>query len=178
MMRVSMVGNSGSGKTTLGRALADRLGLPFVELDAIYHQADWRPLPLERFRERVGAIVEGPGWVVDGNYTAVRQLVWDRADTVVWFDLPRRTVVRQVLLRTVGRGLAGTELWNGNREHLSWLLRIDPDKSVVRWAWTQHEKYRRRYTAAARDPQFAHLTFLRIGSRADARALLARSSPA
>jgi adenylate kinase family enzyme len=80
---VSVVGNSGSGKTTLGRALADRLGLPSVELDAIYHQADWRPLPLERFRERVGAIVEGPGWVVDGNYTAVRQMVWARTDTVV-----------------------------------------------------------------------------------------------
>jgi adenylate kinase family enzyme len=167
-----VVGNSGSGKTTLGRALAGRLGVPFLELDSIYHQAGWQPLEREAFRARVGAVVEDAGWVVDGNYSAVRDLIWDRADTVVWFDLPRRTVIRQIVTRTLRRGLIRTELWNGNREQLTSLFRTAPEESIIRWSWTQHEKYRRRYAQAALDPDHAHLTFVRIASRADARRLL------
>lgn len=83
-----MVGNSGSGKSTLGAALAARLGVPYVELDSIFHQPGWAELPRHEFRARVGALVGGDTWVIDGNYTAVRDLVWARADTVVWIDLP------------------------------------------------------------------------------------------
>jgi adenylate kinase family enzyme len=175
--RIAVVGNSGSGKTTLGRSVADILAVPFVELDAIYHQAGWRSLPVEEFRQRVGAIAAGAAWVIDGNYSAVRDLVWARADTVVWFDLPRHTVMRQVLGRTLRRALTRAELWNGNREPLTGLLRRAPEESVVRWAWTQHAKYRQRYTAASTDPAYAHITFIRIGSRADAHHLLATQNP-
>lgn len=173
MRRVAVVGNSGSGKTTVGRALAARLGVPFVELDAVHHQPNWQPLPRGEFRRRVGEVVAADGWVVDGNYTAVRDLVWARADTVVWFDLPRRTVIRQVWLRTARRVLTRAELWNGNRESWVGLLCRDPEESVVRWAWTKHDEYRRRYAAASTSPEYAHLRFVRIASRADARRLLA-----
>jgi adenylate kinase family enzyme len=170
--RVSVVGNAGSGKTLLGRALAGRLAVPFVELDSVYHQSDWQPLPIELFRHRVERAVAADGWVVDGNYSAVRDLVWARADTVVWFDLPRWTVMRQVVGRTLRRGLTRVELWNGNREPLTGLFRVDPEKSIIRWAWVKHTVYRDRFAAAARDPDLGHLSFVRIGSRHDARRLL------
>jgi adenylate kinase family enzyme len=172
MRRIALVGNSGSGKTTVGRALAAALAAPFTELDSIYHQPNWEPLPDAEFRARVAPLVAADAWVIDGNYRAVRDLVWGRADTIVWFDLPRRTVLRQVVLRTVGRGLTRRELWNGNRESLSSLVKRDPEESIIRWSWTQHAKYRDRYRAAAADRQFAHLAFVRISSRADARRLL------
>src|SRR5215475_11726512 len=84
VQRVSVVGVSGSGKSTLGRELAGRLAVPFVELDAIFHQPGWTPLPEDEFRRRVAEIAAGDGWVIDGNYSAVQPLVWERADTVVW----------------------------------------------------------------------------------------------
>ncbi|MCW2504292.1 MAG: adenylate kinase [Actinomycetia bacterium] len=167
-----MVGNSGSGKTTVGRALAQAIGAPFTELDSIHHQPGWRPIEVPEFRERVAEVVAGESWVVDGNYRAVIDLVLARADTVIWFDLPRGTVMRQVLVRTVTRAVTRVELWNGNREPITGLFRIDPQHSILRWAWTQHAKYRDRYSAAAADPLNAHLTFVRIGSRAEARRLL------
>ncbi|GAA1032689.1 hypothetical protein GCM10009557_31990 [Virgisporangium ochraceum] len=172
MRRVSVVGNSGSGKTTLGKRLAALLRVPFLELDSVQHQPNWEPLPLEEFRARVAAVVAGDGWVIDGNYRAVRDLVWARADTVIWFDLPRGTVMRQVIRRTILRGAMRKELWNGNRETLRSLLSWDPEKSVVRWAWVKHADYRRRYSEASADPASAHLRFVRLRSRAEADAFL------
>jgi hypothetical protein len=107
----------------------------------------------------------------------VRDLVWARADTVVWFDLPRRTVMRQVVGRTLRRVVSRVELWNGNREPLTGMFRLDPERSIIRWAWVRHSMYRERYAAAARDPALAHLTFVRIGGRADAARLLANAAP-
>ena len=169
-----MVGNSGSGKSTLARALAARLALPCVELDAIFHQPGWTELPVEEFRAQAAEAAAGDAWVIDGNYTAVRDLVWARADSVVWIDLPRPEVMRRVVTRTVRRALRRQELWNGNREPWSNFLTLDPERSIIMWAWTQHAKYRARYEAAMADPAWAHLRFIRLRSPADVRTFLAR----
>jgi adenylate kinase family enzyme len=166
MRRVSVVGNAGSGKTRLSSALAARLGVPHVGLDSIFHQPDWTQLPTDEFRRRVRDAVTGDGWVVDGNYSAVRDLVWERADTVVWLDLPRPLVMWQVVARTLRRMATRQVLWNANRER--WRYLFDPDESIVVWAWAQHAKYRDRYAAAAAAPEYRQLTFIRLASRAEA----------
>src|ERR1700745_962235 len=97
--RVSVVGNSGSGKSTLARELAASLGVPHLELDSVFHQPGWEPLPRDKFQRFVTERTSEDGWVIDGNYSAVRPIVWARADTVVWLDLPRRIVIRQVAWR-------------------------------------------------------------------------------
>ena len=145
MERVWVVGNSGSGKSTLARRLAAAMGAPHTELDAIFHQPGWTELAQDEFRRRVEAVVTGPRWVVDGNYLAVADIVRTRADTVVWIDLPRWRVMRQLGVRTLLRGARRAELWNGNRETLRNFFSLDKEKSVLVWAWLQHEEYRRRY---------------------------------
>ena len=176
VQRVSVVGNSGSGKSTLARELARVLGAPHLELDGVFHQPGWVPLPEDDFRRAVEAAAAEDRWVIDGNYSAVRPLVWARADTVVWLDLPRRTVMRQVIWRTLRRAVTRQELWNGNREPLSGFLHWAPEESIVSWAWHNHGKYRDRYAAAAADPANAHLTFVRLTSRGDITRLLTEST--
>jgi adenylate kinase family enzyme len=166
--RVSVVGNSGSGKTTLARMLARELGADVLELDSIFHLPSWQELPREDFRAAVSAVVAGEKWVVDGNYSAVIDLVWEQADTVVWLDYPRRLVMRQVIGRTLRRLLTREELWNGNREPLRNITTLDPQRSILAWAWTQHPKYRERFTAAMADPANAHLEFVRLTTPRDA----------
>jgi adenylate kinase family enzyme len=168
-----VVGNSGSGKTTLAGSLAAALGAPHVELDSIYHQPGWTPLPDEEFRRRVAAVVEGKRWVVDGGYSVVREIVWRRADTVVWFDLPYATVMARTIRRTVRRTITREELWNGNREPLSNLWSLKPEKSIIAWAATRHKVYRRRYSEAERDPRWASLRFVRLRSQREADAFVA-----
>jgi adenylate kinase family enzyme len=150
VQRVAVVGASGSGKSTLARQLAQRLDLPCLELDGVFHQPGWTELEPAEFRQRVGAFVQQPAWVVDGNYARVRDLVLVRADTVVWLRLPRSVVMRQVVRRTTGRLLLRRTLWNGNRERLGSVLSLDPARSVVAWAWHRHGAYDEEYRERAR----------------------------
>jgi len=171
--RVSVVGTSGSGKSTVARELAVRLGVEHVELDALHHQPGWVPLPPAEFRQVVGARAAADAWVIDGNYSAVRPLVWARADTVVWLDLPKYKVMRQIIWRTFRRVASREELWNGNQERWRNFFSLDPEESVIAWAWHKHDEYHERYGKAAQDPANAHLTFIRLASRRDIARFLA-----
>ncbi len=149
------------------------LGATHVELDSIYHQPGWTPLADEEFCSRVAAATEPPRWVVDGNYSVAHEVVWAKADTVVWFDLPYATVLARTIRRTVRRTATREELWNGNREPLSNLWSVNPEKSIIAWAATRHGAYRRRYEEAERDQRWAHLRFVRLRSQAEADGFLA-----
>ena len=157
-----MVGNSGSGKSTLAARLAAALAIPHLDLDAVFHQAGWQPLPRPDFRAAVADFAAGDAWVIDGNYSTVQDLVWARADTVVWLDPSRSRVMRQLVPRTLRRMVRRTELWNGNRESWTALFRADPEQSILRWAWTRHAQTRERYARAQADPANAHLEFIRL----------------
>lgn len=173
--RVSGVGNSGSGKSRLAGRLAEILGVPHLELDAIHHLADWEPIDPGKFLARVAAVAATERWVIDGNYrpVVVDGPVWQRADTVVWLDLPRRTVMAQVTRRTLRRSIRREQLWNGNREPLRNLYAWDPNTSIIRWSWTQHAKYEERYGAAMASPAFDHLHFVRLRSHDETERWLA-----
>jgi adenylate kinase family enzyme len=175
MRRISVVGNSGAGKSRFAAALAGRLSVPYVELDSIFHQPDWVPLPVDEFRRRVEAKTRPEGWVVDGNYSVVRDIVWRKADTVVWLDLPRPMVMWGVVTRTLMRAARRTELWNGNRERWQDMFSRDPGQSIILWSWTNHAKYHDRYRAAMSDPAWAHLRFVHLRSRREAERLLSTS---
>jgi adenylate kinase family enzyme len=171
--RVSIVGNSGSGKTSLARALAARLRVPHIELDAIFHQRGWTELPVDDFRERVDGATSGDGWVVDGNYSAVRDIIWRRADTVVWLDLPRRVVMPRIIRRSAVRAALRRELWNGNRERWRNLVSLNPQESVIAWSWQNHARQRARYAAAMADPQWQHVDFVALHTPREVKAFLA-----
>ena len=117
-MRIAVVGtSSGSGKTTLSRRLAALLGVPHVELDALYHGPGW--VPADDFEDKVDTTIAAPGWVVDGNYFGrLGDRVISRADIVVWLDLPLRTCLSRLARRTAIRLWGREVLWNGNREGL------------------------------------------------------------
>jgi adenylate kinase family enzyme len=141
MRRVAVIGGSCSGKTTLARKLSVLLGVPHVELDALHHDAGWTEAPAELFQARVRAALEAApeGWIADGNYHGkLGNRVVDAADTVVWLDIPHRTVIRRVLWRTSSRLIRGTELWNGNRERLRDTFGRN---SIVWWVLRTHRGF-------------------------------------
>lgn len=174
MRRVSLVGASGSGKTTWGRTLARRLGIPFHELDFHFWGPDWTPVDGEAFQATVRELASGEAWVIDGNYSLARELVWDRADTVIWLDLPRLQVLLQVAWRMLSRAVLRRELWHGNRERLRETF---GRSSIVLWSWNQHPRHRRTLPQAMGDERWARLRFVRLRSHRQARRFLAGADP-
>jgi len=169
--RVVVVGTSGSGKTTLARRLGRALGVPNVELDALHWAPNWTEVPDEVMRERVDRALRGPGWVVDGNYLKMRDIVWSRADTIVWLDFSLPVMFWRVSLRTFRRVVRRVELWHGNRESLRNMLR-DPDHPV-RWSWRYHASKRAHFEEWTELPVNAHVEIVRLRTPAEARRWLA-----
>jgi adenylate kinase family enzyme len=169
MRRVSVVGGSCSGKTTFGRALAQIIAVPFVELDALNWQANWTMTDLETFKERVSAATAGDAWVADGNYggRGARDIVWPRADTVVWLDVPLLVTLARMWQRTTARIRRQEKLWGGNQETIR--NTFFSRESLFVWALTTHRRRRRNLARLMTLPEYGHITFhqLRSGAEAD-----------
>ncbi len=159
--RISVIGTSGSGKTTLARQLSQALHLPHVELDALYWGPNWTPTPIDPFQARVIQALSGDRWVVDGNYSKVRQMVWRQADTVVWLDYSLAVVLGRLTRRTLQRMVRQEELWNGNREPWQRLFNRD---SILLWALSTYGKRRREYPQLLSQPEHAHLRVVQLRS--------------
>ncbi|MEV6962805.1 adenylate kinase [Streptomyces sp. NPDC051207] len=169
MERILVVGVTGAGKTTLARTLSRRLGLPYHEMDALYFTGpNWAIN--NNLTEDVSRLTAKPCWVIDSpGYPEVRDLLWDRADTVIWLDYPKRVIIPRVLRRSFRRTVTREILFGGNRETWTgWLSREHP----AWWAWSQHGTRRHEVGRRVRDPRFAHLDTLRFDHPNDTAAWL------
>jgi adenylate kinase family enzyme len=162
MQRISVVGTSGSGKTTLASQIAERLAIPHVELDYLHWEPNWVEVADEVMRQRVSQVLVGECWVVDGNYSIVRDIVWGRADTVVWLDYSLTVIMSRLLWRTFVRSFTQQEVCNGNRESLQKAL-FSSD-SILLWALQTYKKRRREYRLLFQKPEYAHLNFVHLCS--------------
>lgn len=141
--RIAVYGQTGSGKSTLARELADRLGLPVIELDAIFHRPNWEATPEDEFCAKVLAELDrsADGWVCDGNYSIVREIVLPRADTIVRLRLPFRVSFWRLLKRTITRAWTKEPLWGVNYE--SWRMAFLSRDSILLWGITHHRAHAR-----------------------------------
>jgi len=166
--RIVVAGASGSGKSTLARGIADRLDLPYTEIDSLYHGPGWT----ERasFAEDVRAFAAGEQWVCEWQYDVGRPILLARCDLLVWLDLARRVTMWRVVRRTVRRRLRREVLWNGNREGSLWRILVDREQ-IIRWAWTSYPRAAERVSAA--QAERPDLVIVRLGSATEVARWLA-----
>jgi len=166
--RIVVVGTSGSGKSFVAQRLASALNLAYICNDAIIWRAQWTPTPRPQrfceFEQATGA----PGWTYDGNVGSLHDqehmLILQRADTLVWLDLPKLDVMRQLIVRTLRRTWHREVLWHGNTEN--WRTSFASPQSILLWSWRTHALRQRQFTAAFVDPRLTHLIKIRLRSRA------------
>jgi len=165
-----IVGTSGSGKTSLAGQVAARLGIPHIELDALHWGPNWTETPPAEMQAKVLAATAGPAWVVDGNYSKARSVLWPRATTVVWLDYSLPVLLGRILKRTFSRVFLRQELWSGNRE--GFRQAFASRESIIYWVLTTYKRRRREYPILFAQPENAHLTVIRHRSPGETRAWL------
>ncbi len=162
MDRIAVIGTSCSGKTTLARTIANTLNITHVELDALFWQPNWQSLPGDEFRSVTQKAVSAKRWVVDGNYSLVRIIIWTRADTVIWLNYPFHIVFFRALRRTLKRIISKEELFSGCRETFRQSF-LSPD-SILWWVSKTYRRRRREYPQLFQRPEYTHLQVVELRS--------------
>jgi adenylate kinase family enzyme len=111
-------------------------------------------------RERVARAISGDRWVIDGNM--VRDLVWLRADTIIWLDYPLPLLLWRLTRRTIWRTTRQPELWNGNRE--TWRGTFFSRDSLFIWVFKLYKQRRREYPLLFARTEYANLAVIRFRS--------------
>lgn len=162
--RVLVAGTSGVGKTTTAARIAEVLQVPHTEIDALYHGPGW--VPRESFRADVEAYTSEPAWVTEWQYTSVRALLAERADTLVWIDLPNHVALWRLIRRTLRRRFGRVEMWNGNVEPSLWTF-FTRRENIVRWGISTRNTTRQRMPALVREAPHLRIVHLRSQRQID-----------
>lgn len=157
MKKIAVFGNAGGGKSTLARALADLTGLPLYPLDLIEWRAGGVAVPRDEYLRAHAELLTRDAWIIDGY--GCRQSAWDRfdrADTLVYVDLPLATHFAWVTKRFFKSLVVKPEGWPEG----SPMLRSTLSAYRVLWLCHRHltPKYRELVAEARRHKRVHHLT--------------------
>lgn len=161
-----MLGSGGAGKSSFATALGRATGLPVTHLDVLFWRPGWTPAPIDEAVRDLATVVDGPRWVLDGNFLdhAEADGRFRHADTVVFLDLPRRVCLWRVLRRlATDRRRRRADLPDGCAESL------DPDG--LRWIW-RYPRHDRPKVLAILDRLGPNVSVHRLRDRAAAQRYL------
>lgn len=141
-----MIGTSGSGKSHFSRRLAEVLDVPYLEMDAMFWQRNWKEIKTSAFLALVTDAVNQPSFVLDGNHSITNPIKWSSVDTVIWLDIGFWRTFSQILIRSFSRSCSNTEIWDGTGNKESFRRNFLSSKSVILWMlknyWKTKAKYR------------------------------------
>ena len=166
LKRVAVIGTSCSGKTTFARSLAQMMQVKHIELDAIYWLSNWTPRSEDEFRTLTQAAIAEEKWLLDGNYSRVRDIVWSQATALIWLNYSFPVVARRALGRTIRRVFDGEVLYSENREIFckAFLSR----DSILLWVLKTYRRHRHEYPRLFQEPQHRHLQIFVLRSPEEA----------
>ncbi|KOC92869.1 shikimate kinase [Winslowiella iniecta] len=177
-MKINVIGTSGSGKSTVARAIAQRLALPYIEMDALFWQKDWGESSDQQLFARLEQALQQPGWVLDGNYNRSQSIKWRDVDTIIWVDYSFTRTLYQAIKRAITRCWHQQELWPGTNCRESFRKSFLSRDSIILWTLKTWRLNRRRYQALLCDSRFQHLHFVRLTSPQHSRQFIAGLTPA
>lgn len=143
MKRIMVVGiSSGVGKSTFARNLGDMLQAPVYHLDTLFWKPNWIEASIEEFTEMQQQIVCNEEWIIEGNYNNTFHIRAERADTIIYLELPLRVCMYRVLKRWVMNiGRTRSDMGEGCKEKMDW--------AFIKFIWTTYyprkKKMRERF---------------------------------
>ena len=175
MKRINVIGTTGSGKSTVSRALAERLGYPYIQMDALFWKPNWIESSDDEFLPKVADAVSRDVWVLDGNYSRTADIKLEKVDTVIWLDYSYARTLFQLLRRTICRAVSRQALWENTANRESFRRSFLSKKSILVWFFKNFKRNRLRYLDLINSPQYAHINFIHLRNSNDLKKLLAKS---
>jgi len=147
--RILVIGPAGSGKTYVAQKLSDKRSLPIIHLDQYFHQPNWEPPDMDEWKIRVAELTQKEKWVMDGNYNSTMTNRLEKADYLIWLNLPRSVCMLRTFLRTI-------KYWKAKRPECAegCYERFDWEFIKFQWTWHRdHEPKVRELLAESETPQ-------------------------
>ena len=157
LRRIVVVGTISSGKSTIAKRLAEKLALNFIELDALHWEQGWIETPDETFRARAEEATRISDWVVEGNYHRVRDIIWPRAEAIIWLDYSLPLIFWRLTYRIFKRAITRELLWGKNIEPFWIQFKIWSEDSLYHWLFKTYWRRKREYPQLFMQPSYAHL---------------------
>lgn len=122
--KIIITGTSCTGKTTLGHELSKQLGIPQIDLDDLHFLPDWEVKENAAFISEVNSVIDQHDeWIVSGSYqTKMKETVWQKANIIIWLDLPLRIILQRYFRRTFRRVVFKEKCCGDNYETLSHVI--------------------------------------------------------
>ena len=164
-MRINIIGTAGSGKSTFSKQIAEKLKIPYIELEALAWKSNWTEVTDEELFSKLERHLSSDDWVLDGNYPQTLHIKWKKCQMVVYLDMPFHIIFYRLLRRTLIRIFTREELWAGNKETF-WRQFFTRD-SVIWWGLSNFFPKRRYYLIDSKNPKYSHIKFVRLRSQKD-----------
>ena len=165
MQRIVIIGTSCSGKTTLAKTISSRLNIKHIELDELYWKANWVEREAEEFKELVAEEIKAENWVVDGNYSTIREVLWPRSTAIIWLKYSFVTVVYRAISRSFRRSVTKKVIFAGNTE--SFKRSFFSKESIILWVINTHRKNREKYSRVLYDGSLLHQRVIELNSQSE-----------
>ena len=172
MKRVNVIGTSGSGKSHFSQKLAEKMGVPYIQLDAIYWQPNWSEPSNEAFFADLKSAISADVWVLDGNHSKTNHIKWQRTDTIIWLDFSFFRTFRQILSRSIKRAWTKGEIWKGTGNKESFRKSFLSSDSVILWMLTNYTKTKHKYGKLFNQNDLEETKLIRIRSPREAALFL------
>jgi adenylate kinase family enzyme len=143
MSRIVVIGSSCSGKSTFSQQLAKKSNVEYIELDQLHWLPNWEERADEEFRELVNKATLSSCWVVDGNYSVARDIVWPRATQIIWLNHSFSLVLYRSITRSIVRAATKKKLFAGNVE--SFKQTFFSGDSIILWVLKTYHNKRKNY---------------------------------
>ena len=163
MNRIVVIGSSCSGKSTFSQLLANKKKVEYIELDQLHWLPNWEERPDEEFRVLVSEAVSSDSWVVDGNYSVARDILWPRATKIIWLNHSFRLVLYRSITRSIQRAATKKKLFAGNIE--SFQQTFFSRDSIILWVLKTYHQKRKNYSQILKNVEAKGITVIEFNNQ-------------
>ena len=163
MERVVVIGSSCSGKSTFSQKLANKMALEYIELDQLHWLPNWQERADDEFRGLVKQATASDTWVLDGNYSVVRDIVWTRATKIIWLNHSFRVVLYRSFTRSIVRAVTKKKLFAGNVE--TFKQTFFSRDSIILWVLQTYHQKRKRYNKLLPQLKFQGIEIIELNNQ-------------